>query len=64
MFDECFYFIDTLVFQTPIAVNLSVDPKGYYLICLNKVTKVTDQSLEIESVAIKDHRILLGNRMF
>ncbi|CAF4178785.1 unnamed protein product [Rotaria sp. Silwood2] len=26
----------------PIAVNLSVDPKGYYLICLNKVTKESE----------------------
>ncbi|CAF1212762.1 unnamed protein product [Adineta ricciae] len=27
---------------TPIAVNLSVDSKGFYLICLNKVTKETE----------------------
>jgi hypothetical protein len=26
----------------PIAVNLSVDTKGYYLICLNKITKETE----------------------
>ncbi|UJR30175.1 hypothetical protein I4U23_017715 [Adineta vaga] len=27
---------------TPIAVNLSVDSKGFYLICLNKMTKETE----------------------
>lgn len=45
-------------------MNLSVDSKGYYLICLNKVTKVIDRLIQQENKTITSFFFLQETECF